>query len=510
MLKKYNDFLFESLILESVVVYSDKFRELLKKIDSPVSQALLDFDSMDLKVSNNYLDVNDKETISFITDRKAQEILNQKDKFAIYVGGSGFLKHSEANSEIFELLEYEPIGDSTYHPQNGEKGEILKKAQSPNSGNVYVKIKFPGGLTVINETNLRAVNVELLPFEQNRQTIRIGRGIKGILNATDQKFTDSDIEQFVNKYKSAWDEMNDIFRKFELVSGEKIAFWYNYQNYAEQRGTMGSSCMRHVRPDFFDIYVKNPDKVSLLILKSDDDQKIKARALVWNLDNPKVTFVDRIYTNDDSDVNLFKQYADSKGWYYKRNQNSSNDRILIGKDSVTLDEGPLLVTLLNENNGGYRNYPYLDTLKYFNTSSGELTTQDKRGHSYVITLEDTGGRWIEDGCDTCDGDGRVDCPECEGSCEINCSDCYSRSARRSTGKVECDECSGAGEMDCDDCEGQGEIDGESCGLCEGSGKKQCDDCDGDGEVDCDECGGRGEYECGNCDGDGRVDCPDCQ
>jgi hypothetical protein len=268
--------------------------------------------------------------------------------------------------------------------------------------------------------------------------------------------------------------------------------------------------MRHVRPDFFDIYVKNPDKVSLLILKSDDDQKIKARALVWNLDNPKVTFVDRIYTNDDSDVNLFKQYADSKGWYYKRNQNSSNDRILIGKDGVTLDEGPLLVTLLNENNGGYRNYPYLDTLKYFNTSSGELTTQDKRGHSYVITLEDTGGRWIEDGCDTCGGDGRVDCPECGGSCEINCSDCYSRSARRSTGKVECEECSGAGEMDCDDCEGQGEIDGESCGLCEGSGKKQCDDCDGDGEVDCDECGGRGEYECGNCDGDGRVDCPDCQ
>ncbi len=510
MLTKYNEFLFESLILESIVVYSNKFKDILKEIDSPVAKAILDIETKDLDVANNFLDINDKDTISFIADRKAKELLEQKDKFVIYNGGSGFLRHSAGNAEIFALLEYEPVGDQTYHPQNGEKGEVLKKSKSPKSENIYVKVKFPGGITVINENNLRYVDVNQLPFQQNRQTIRTGRGVKALLSKSDYKFTDADIEQFVNKYKSAWDAMNDIFRKFELVSGEQIAHWYNYNKYEEQRGTMGSSCMKAVDESYFNIYANNPDKCSLLILKSDDGQKIKGRALVWKLDSPQVTYVDRIYTNNDSDVELFKQYAYGKGWYHKPNQSSSNDYSMVGKEGVR-KEGHLVVNLKNQNEGDYDRYPYLDTLKYFNTSSGKLTTEEMRGYSNYITLEDTGGRWIEDEeCDHCGGDGRVDCYECDGDGKVRCSECYSRSARRSTGKVECGECSGAGELDCPDCDGKGEIDGENCESCNGDGKKQCPDCDGDGDIDCEDCGGDGEVECGNCDGDGRVDCPECQ
>ena len=40
MLKRYNDFLFESMIFESILVYSDKFRKILNDVDSPVAQAL--------------------------------------------------------------------------------------------------------------------------------------------------------------------------------------------------------------------------------------------------------------------------------------------------------------------------------------------------------------------------------------------------------------------------------------------------------------------------------------
>jgi hypothetical protein len=510
MLRKYNDFLFESLILESIVVYSGKFKDILKEIDSPVAKAILDIETKDLDVANNYLDISDKDSISFITDRKAKEILQQKDKFAIFNGGSGFLKHAASNSEIFGLLEYEPIGEKTYHPQNGERGEVLKKAKSPRSENIYVKIQFPGGLTVVNENNLRYVDINQLPFQQNRQTIRTGRGVKALLSKSDFKFTDADIEQFVNKYKSAWDAMNDIFRKFELVSGNDIANWYDYNKYAEQRGTMGSSCMKAVSPSYFGIYTKNPDKCSLLILKSDDGLKIKGRAIVWKLDSPQVTYVDRIYTNNDSDVELFKQYAYSKGWYHKPNQSSSNDYSMVGKEG-TKREGHLVVNLKSTNDGDYDRYPYLDTLKYFNTSSGKLTTEEMRGYSDYITLEDTGGRWVEDEeCDNCGGDGRVDCYECDGDGKVECGECYSRSARRSTGKVECGECSGDGEVDCPDCGGTGQIDGEDCSECSGKGKISCSDCDGDGEVDCSECDGDGDRECGECGGDGRLDCPECQ
>ena len=510
MLTKYNEFLFESLILESIVVYSNKFKDILKEIESPVAKAILDIETKDLDVANNYLDINDKDTISFIADRKAKELLDQKDKFAIFNGGSGFLKHSPSNAELFALLEYEPVGEKTYHPQNGERGELLKKAKSLKSDNIYVKIQFPGGLTVVNENNLRYVDVNQLPFQQNRQTIRTGRGVKALLSKSDFKFTDADIEQFVNKYKSAWDTMNDIFRKFELVSGDMIAHWYNHNNYYEQRGTMGSSCMKAVSSSYFNIYTNNPDKCSLLILKSDDGQKIKGRALVWNLDSPKVTYVDRIYTNNDSDVELFTQYAYGKGWYHKPNQSSSNDYGMIGKEG-SRKEGHLVVNLKNRNEGDYDRYPYLDTLKYFNTSSGKLTTEEMRGYGDYITLEDTGGSWIEDEeCDHCGGDGRVDCYECEGDGKVGCSECYSRSARRSTGRVECGECSGAGELDCPDCDGKGEVDGESCDNCDGNGKRDCPDCDGNGDVECEDCGGDGDVECGNCDGDGRVDCPECQ
>ena len=510
MLRKYNDFLFESLILESIVVYSNKFKDILKEIDSPVAKAILDTETKDLDVANNYLDINDKDTISFIADRRAKEILQQKDKFAVFNGGSGFLKHSASNNEIFGLLEYEPVGEKTYHPQNGERGEVLKKAKSPRSENIYVKIQFPGGLTVVNENNLRYVDVNQLPFQQNRQTIRTGRGVKALLSKSDFKFSDAEIEQFVNKYKSAWDAMNDIFRKFELVSGDDIASWYDYNKYAEQRGTMGSSCMKGVNSNYFDIYTKNPDKCSLLILKSDDGQKIKGRALVWKLDNPQVTYVDRIYTNNDSDVELFKQYAYSKGWYHKPNQSSSNDYSMVGKEG-TKNEGHLVVNLKSLNDGNYDRYPYLDTLKYFNTSTGKLTTEELRGYGDYITLEDTGGRWIEDeDCENCGGNGRVDCYECDGDGKIECRECYSRSARRSTGKVECDECSGSGDVDCDECDGKGEVDGESCSDCSGKGKVDCSDCDGDGEVDCPECDGDCERECGECGGDGRLECPECQ
>lgn len=506
MLKRYNDFLFESMIFESIVVYSDKFRKILNDVDSPVAQALKDVETKDLDVSNNYLDINDKDTISFITDRKAKEILEQSGKFATFNGGSGFLKHSPANNTIFGLLGYEPVGDQTYHPNSGEKGEVISKAKSTRSENIYVKIKFPGGMTVVNESNIRYIDSSKLPFEQNRQTIRTGRGVKALLSKSDFKFTDADIEQFVNKYKSAWDKMNDIFRKFELVNGEKISYWYSYPNYETLRGTLGSSCMRDVNKSFFDIYVKNPEKCSLLILKADDESKIKGRVLIWKLDNPQVTFMDRIYTNNDSDIELFKQYAYKEGWYHKQHQSSSSDSNLVGKEG-NKREGELVVNLTNAN---CDKYPYLDTLKFLNRDTGKLTTESSYGDRDYITLEDTAGRWAEDDeCETCGGSGRVECSRCEGSGMEDCDECYSRRTRRSSGRVDCGDCDGAGDINCKTCDGAGEKNGESCADCSGSGKTSCETCDGAGDVECSNCEGNGEMECGRCDGVGEVDCPDC-
>ena len=118
--------------------------------------------------------------------------------------------------------------------------------------------------------------------------------------------------------------MNDRFQYFETITGDDIAYWYNYSNYKERSGTLGSSCMSNVEDYYFDIYTSNPDTCSLVILKSqEDDSKIVGRALLWTLTSGK-KFMDRIYTIKDSDVQLFRDWAKENGWYSKYYNNSSD------------------------------------------------------------------------------------------------------------------------------------------------------------------------------------------
>ena len=59
MIKGYLEFISESidLILESDVVYSDKFRLALNKIDNNIAKSLLSVENKDLTVRTNYFDV---------------------------------------------------------------------------------------------------------------------------------------------------------------------------------------------------------------------------------------------------------------------------------------------------------------------------------------------------------------------------------------------------------------------------------------------------------------------
>ncbi len=108
-LHKYRDFIFESMLNESILVYSEKFKSLVSKIDSPVSKALLDAESKDYELANNYIDLGDnKDQITFIQDRRAKDILKPEnaEKYC-FITGNGYLTHSDRNSEIFDMLEYQ-------------------------------------------------------------------------------------------------------------------------------------------------------------------------------------------------------------------------------------------------------------------------------------------------------------------------------------------------------------------------------------------------------------------
>lgn len=505
MVNKYYEFINEKLILESDIVFSDKFRTVLNKIEHPISKQLLDIENKDLDTKNNFFDLefdkNDK--ISFIPDAKAQKFLSTEDRFFRFIGNNGgWLKHKETNQHLFDKLNYDyETSETPYAPSSIEQGKEISRVTSESSGKTYVYVEFENGKGVYNINKLREVVDDGINkvWSKNRQEIKVGKGIRAILKSADIEIEPKDLETFVNSFKALVDKMNDKFSFFEEVKGEDISYWYKWSNYLERKGTLGTSCMSNVPSEYFDIYVKNPETCSLLIFKSPDDEtKILGRSLLWTLKDGK-RYLDRIYTINDSDVKLFREYAKENGWYAKSNNGSRESPYAISPDG---EEVSLDITVDVES-GEYDAYPYLDTLKYYYPSEGTLSIYNS---SDAYTLESVDGNAIN--CEYCEGSGAVTCSSCDGYGEQNCHRCDS------SGEIYCSDCDGDGEVECDSCDGEGTIENdegeeEECSDCSGSGEVECEECSGRGEVECEECYGRGEYECEECWGRGEVDCYEC-
>jgi len=109
------------------------------------------------------------------------------------------------------------------------------------------------------------------------------------------------------------------------------------------------------------------------------------------------------------------------------------------------------------------------------------------GFANVFTTEGT--EYVKT-CESCDGNGELDCEYCD------------------RGEIECEECSGSGEATCPECDGDGRQMGdgewEDCEECDGSGEVKCTNCGGDGYLSCDNCD-NGKNECWECSGNGDVE-----
>lgn len=202
-----------------------------------------------------------------------------------------------------------------------------------------------------------------------------------------------DIESFVNEFKA----LRNPIQIFELVNGEDINYWYHENRYSEPKaGSLWGSCMRHSYTNsYMNFYSENPDKVSLLILKNPDDEtKIIGRAIVWKVDKldgfefeGDRFFMDRIYYNNDYIVNLFKRYAIENDWLYKAHQNMDEDEDFIDEKNGIEYKTILITDIADPGNGSY---PFMDTMKFFNISSNELSNNNYEVGD-AITLTNTDG-----------------------------------------------------------------------------------------------------------------------
>lgn len=226
------------------------------------------------------------------------------------------------------------------------------------------------------------INPEELFRKTNSQTT-IGRVIRSILTDNNISYTDHDIEIFVNKFKSTWDmvENNKKNRQpISIVKGEDIRYWYKESNYCKStlngKGTLGNSCMKYDKcQKYLEIYVRNPDQVSMIIYV-DDENKLLSRALLWNTN--KGVFLDRIYYTNDSDENLIYTWA------------KANCNVL------SLSESNLEVKLTGWSNadGSYDYYPYMDTMIMYYIKNRTLYSEDDiyvDHKNCLFELQDTDG-----------------------------------------------------------------------------------------------------------------------
>jgi hypothetical protein len=405
MIRRYNDFLNECILIqllnESKIVFSNKFNNILSKMrEDRLALELLKISGNDIDTRYNYIDITDqKDSVSFIMDAKAQEFRSKKVETYRVINNGRYLTHSDKNDRIFALLGYDKNDRQNWAPEVDTIGVVLKEAQSPVSTNKYVLFEEYGTdsprLAVINSAAIKPYEVE--PKEvwtSSRNPMKIGRLVRAILQSAKITFTDKDIEDFTNKWKATYDFAADALKQFDVVKGGDIAKWYDSTNYKRGGGTLNNSCMAKMDSETFNIYTENT-QVSLVILYDDEGKltdgkytsdKIKGRALLWDafLNGNEIQFMDRIYTTHDSDVELFKQFAEKNNWWWKRDQTMDTGTPLTNGSNVVSD--PSLRVEIDE--GDCEFYPYLDTMCYLNDYDAWLYNYPKGTGKY---LKETGG-----------------------------------------------------------------------------------------------------------------------
>jgi len=403
---KYGDYISEKavyeLLLESKVVYSKKFINLLNKMKAnKLATQLLNLYSKDVDgVTQNYIDITDlKDAVSFTPDRKVQELTKDKPETWVITNSGRYLTTSDRNNKLFEALGYDKAQYGCWAPDTGAVGLILSETVSRTSGKIYVMFKEYEGerIGVINKEAMEPTEAEdQRIWSTSRNNIKIGRLVRAILTASKIPFADQEIEQFTNTYKATYDFAKDALKQFDIVKGDKIAYWYDEENYVDGGGSLNNSCMASVGSDYFDIYTQN-SQVSLVILYGDGgsiesekytDSKIKGRAILWDakLDGQPVKFMDRIYTSQDADVELFKQFAEKNGWWFKKRQSMEpGDDFTDGSSSK---KGKIKVNL---DDTDFEYYPYCDTICYIDTNTG--IASNKYWDDSNRMLRDTGGSY---------------------------------------------------------------------------------------------------------------------
>ena len=239
-------------------------------------------------------------------------------------------------------------------------------------------------------TLVRPLNNETEIYFKQSTDVRVGRFIRKIFGS---KFSDKQVEDFVNQFKSQR-ESNKLY--FDLRSGYDIIDAYKSTNYSYHGGSTNplmNSCMNdEIR--LVEFYRYLPVKMLVLI---NSEGMIFGRALIWSTDRGQ--FMDRIYTIDDSDYYKFINYAKSNSIIYKSKNKSGNTvpYIKSGQESWFKMSVKLKFIIGEYQMDSYsdrpQNIPYMDTFIY---GYGDvLSNFEPQDVDSFYVLQDTDGEVLE-------------------------------------------------------------------------------------------------------------------
>ena len=288
---------------------------------------------------------------------------------------------------------------------NDELFTFLKKLESDKITNLfnsyaefdmnYLGLEANGLISFISSSKLSKLNDES-PYTKFRSTIKFGRLLVSLFDTAKIEYKPYDIEILVNKFKSILDEYNK-FDLFDIVSGEDIIKWYHYttnlnhgRRPLEGKGSLGHSCSGHAIN--LELYRDNPERIKLVILYSDDTKtKIVGRCILWVIDE-NTQLMDRVYVENDSDYFLFKKYAIVNN-FWRRSHNTKFEANFIDSKENSIDK-EIIIPI---NNIEYFGYPFLDTMKFYNTKENYLTNKQPESNRegwLLLALYGGRGGWI--------------------------------------------------------------------------------------------------------------------
>lgn len=226
-------------------------------------------------------------------------------------------------------------------------------------------------------------------YSKNRTTIKIGRLIRKLFGT---KFSDVEVEKFVNQYKSSLDSK---ITHFDIWEGSRISQGYKSKNYTYDGASSNpllNSCMND-EIHLVDFYRYVPVKLLVMI---NSEEHIFGRALIWKTD--RGLFMDRIYCAFDSDYYKFIDYAKSNNIIYK-SENKSGPNVEYVKDGK-VSWFPMIISLKfnideyskEEFTGKVRDIPYMDTFIY--GQKNRLSNFEPLDSKYYV-LTDTDGEPVE-------------------------------------------------------------------------------------------------------------------